>query len=98
MIGFQPRMIQALSRVFEIRATDLDKDNIGQMKFGVLIQGPDRTQENIAWCDLAVVTGSVIVNGTIDELSIRKPVIFFGVTVAGPSILLGLNRYCPYGS
>ncbi len=98
MIGFQPRMIQALSGVFELKATDLDKDNIGQMKFGVLIQGPDRTQENIAWCDLAVVTGSVIVNGTIDELSIKKPAVFFGVTVAGPSILLGLNRYCPYGS
>ncbi|MBI5591738.1 MAG: hypothetical protein HY881_14790 [Deltaproteobacteria bacterium] len=98
MIGFQPRMAQALAKTFPLRVMDLDEDNIGQTKFGVLIQGPEQTQKNIAWCDLALVTGSTVVNGTVDELLTSKPTLFFGVSIAGPAVLLGLNRYCPYGS
>ena len=98
MIGFQPRMAQALDKTFALRVMDLDEDNIGQTKSGVLIEGPDQTRKNIAWCDLALVTGSTVVNGTVDELLSSKPTLFFGVTIAGPAVLLGLNRYCPYGS
>jgi hypothetical protein len=98
MIGFQPRMAQALAKTFALRVMDMDQDNIGQTKFGVLIEGPDQTQKNIAWCDLALVTGSTVTNGTIDELLSSKPTLFFGVTIAGPAVLLGLNRYCPCGS
>lgn len=97
MIGFQPRMAQALAKTFALRVTDLDEDNIGQTKFGVLIEGPEQTPKNIEWCDLALVTGSTISNGTICDLS-SKPTLFFGVTIAGPALLLGLNRYCPFGS
>jgi len=98
MIGFQPRMAQALDKTFALRVMDLDEDNIGQTKSGVLIEGPDRTRKNIAWCNLALVTGSTVVNGTVDKLLSSKPTLFFGVTIAGPAVLLGLNRYCPYGS
>ncbi|MDX9788078.1 MAG: DUF364 domain-containing protein [Desulfobacterales bacterium] len=98
MLGFQPRMVEALAKTFALRVTDLDQDNIGQRKFGVLIQGPDQTQENISWCDLVVATGSTVVNGTMDTLLDGKPTIFFGVTISGPAVLLGQNRYCPYGS
>jgi hypothetical protein len=77
----------------------LDEDNIGQTKFGVLIQGPDQTQRNVEWCDLALITGSTVANGTIEELMpATKPTIFFGVSIAGPAALLGLSRYCPYSS
>ena len=98
MIGFQPRMAQALAKTFALRVMDMDPDNIGQTKSGVLIEGPEQTQKNIAWCDLALVTGSTVSNGTVHELLTGKPALFFGVTIAGPAVLLGLNRYCPCGS
>ncbi|MFH0996128.1 MAG: DUF364 domain-containing protein [Pseudomonadota bacterium] len=98
MIGFQPRMAQALAKTFPLRVMDMDPDNIGQTKFGVLIEGPDQTRKNIAWCDLALVTGSTVSNGTVVELLSSKPTLFFGVTIAGSAVLLGLNRFCPFGS
>ena len=39
MIGFQPRMALALAKTFALRVMDMDQDNIGQTKFGVLIRG-----------------------------------------------------------
>ncbi len=98
MAGFQPRMVEALAQNFELRVTDLDEANIGQEKFGVKIDGPSRTKENLKWCDLALVTGTTIVNDTIDQFLTDKPVIFYGVTIAGTTELEGLNRFCPFGS
>ena len=97
MIGLQPRMVQNLVKDFEIRVTDLDDDNIGQVKFGVRIDGPDKTLENLAWSDLALVTGSTLANATITEILSDKPTIYFGVTVAGPAAMLKLERFCPLG-
>lgn len=98
LVGFQPRMAQSMARDFAVKATDMDAENIGQTKFGILIEGPGQTLKNIEWCDVAVVTGSTVVNDTADALRIGKPMLFFGVTVAGPAALLGLNRFCPYGT
>jgi uncharacterized protein (DUF4213/DUF364 family) len=98
MVGFQPRMVEALARHFELRVSDMDEANIGQEKFGVIIDGPERTQENLKWCDIALVTGTTIVNDTIDQFLKDKPVIFYGVTIAGAAELAGLNRFCPFGS
>ncbi|MGD9118030.1 MAG: DUF364 domain-containing protein [Dehalococcoidia bacterium] len=95
--GFQPRMVEELAKHFELRVTDLDEANIGQEKFGVKIDGPDHTQENLNWCDIALVTGTTIVNDTIDQFLTDKPVIFYGVTIAGAAELEGLNRFCPFG-
>lgn len=97
MVGFQPRMVEELAKQFEIRVTDLDPANIGQEKFGVKIDDPTRTRENLDWCDIALVTGTTIVNDTIDQFLIAKPVIFYGVTIAGAAELEGLQRYCPFG-
>jgi len=99
MIGFQPRMANALAQTFPLRVTDMDEDNIGQTKSGVLIQGPEQAQRNFEWCDLALITGSTVVNGTCEDLlPAIKPTIFFGVSIAGPAALLGLSRYCPLSS
>ena len=98
MVGFQPRMVEALAKSFELRVTDMDRDNIGQEKFGVRIGDPSQTEENLNWCDIAVVTGTTIVNDTIGQFQISKPVIFYGVTVSGAARLLGLNHFCPFGS
>lgn len=98
MVGFQPRMVEALAKRFELRVTDMDKDNIGQEKFGVRIDDPTHTGENLNWCDIAVVTGTTIVNDTIDQFRINKPVVFYGVTISGAAKLAGLNCFCPFGS
>jgi uncharacterized protein (DUF4213/DUF364 family) len=97
MVGFQPRMVEELAKHFELRVSDMDEANIGQEKFGVKIDGPERTKENLKWCDIALVTGTTIVNDTIDQFLTDKPVIFYGVTIAGAAELEGLNRFCPLG-
>ena len=97
MVGFQPRMAEALAKQFELRVSDMDRDNIGQEKFGVKIDDPRQTAENLKWCDIALVTGTTIVNDTIDQFMTSKPVVFYGVTISGAAKLLGLNRFCPFG-
>lgn len=95
--GLQPRIVQTLAPLFKIRVTDLDKNNIGTEKFGVLIAGPENTADNLDWCDIALVTGTTIVNNTIDQFRISKPVIFYGVTISGAAQLLDLHTVCYYG-
>jgi len=97
MVGFQPRMVEALSKRFELRVTDMDEDNIGTEKFGVIIHSPEKTQENLNWCDVALVTGTTIVNNTIDQFRISKPVVYYGITISGVAKLLSLNHFCYYG-
>ncbi len=97
IVGLQPRMVEALSKQFEIRVTDLDKDNIGNEKFGITIHGPEKTEEHLDWCDIALVTGTTVVNETIDQLKTAKPVIFYGITISGPAMILGLNHFCHFG-
>lgn len=96
-VGFQPRMVETLSPKFELKATDLDKNTISTEKFGIMIHGPEKTQENLQWCDIAVVTGTTVVNGTIEQFMIAKPVIFYGITISGMAKLLGLNSFCYCG-
>ena len=98
MVGFQPRMVEALAKRFELMVTDMDEDNIGQEKLGVKIHDPSQTKSHLDWCDIALVTGSTIVNNTINQFIISKPVVFYGVSIAGAAKLLGLNHFCPFGS
>ena len=95
IVGFQPRMVETLGKSFKIRVTDLDSDNIGKEKFGIYIEDADKTEENLEWCDLALVTGTTTVNESIKNFLISKPVIFYGVTIAGVAKLLDLNQFCP---
>ena len=97
LVGFQPRIVEALSKKLKLRITDMDKNNIGTEKFGVVIHSPEKTQENLNWCDVALVTGTTIVNNTIDQFRISKPVVYYGVTISGVAKLLGLNHFCYYG-
>lgn len=96
-IGFQPRMVEALSREFELKVTDLDEENIGQRRFGVRISGPEENDEILRWCDMAVVTGTTLVNDTIGQFRISKPVLYYGVTISGAAKLLKLNHFCYHG-
>jgi hypothetical protein len=98
LVGFQPRMLEFLSRRNPLRVVDLDLENIGATKFGVVISDPARTREEIEWCDVILATGSTIVNGTLpDFLETGKRVILYGVTVSAAAEILGLDRYCQCG-
>lgn len=82
MIGFQPAIAYHLSRMFKsYRVTDIDPANVGQVKRGVLIESYEKNKEAINWSDVVLVTGSTIVNNSIDEiirLCSRKKVILKG--------------------
>lgn len=93
-VGFQPRMVEALAPAFALRLMDLDPDNIGATRFNTLIEGPEATDEVIRWADLLLVTGTTIVNGTIEQFLGEKPVLFYGTTIAGPAHLMGWERFC----
>jgi len=95
-IGYQPAMIQALSSLFSLRVIDLDKDNIGARRFGIGIESPDKTEVALLWADMIVATGSTSVNNTISSFLDNKPVIFYGVTIAGIAALQDYKRYCPH--
>jgi hypothetical protein len=96
-IGFQPRMIEALSRKFPFRVVDMDPENIGTRTFGISIEGPEGTGDIVQWADVLLVTGSTLVNGTIESFLVGKPVVFYGTTIAGAASLLGLERFCACG-
>lgn len=93
-IGMQPEMIEALAAYFKIRVTDLDKDNIGKRKGGVLIESVSKTKEILSWADIILATGTTAANNTLPSLLIEKPIIFYGVTIAGVAYLKGYEQYC----
>lgn len=94
-VGFQPAMIEELSKTFQLRVIDLDEDNIGADRLGLLIEGPENTEEVLSWGDIILATGSTCVNGTIVSFLNKRPVVFYGITVAGPAALYGYQRFCP---
>ncbi len=98
LVGFQPAMIEALGGSFDLRVLDLDVDNIGQVKRGTLVEGPDATEDALAWADLLCVTGTTLVNDTIDRFQGDSPVLFYGTTIAGAADLMGWSRFCPMSS
>lgn len=94
-IGYQPSLITALVGRYPVRVTDMNPENVGQSRLGVLVEGADETEEVIDWADVVLVTGTVLANDTIDGLLSSKPTVFYGVTIAGAAALLGYERYCP---
>ncbi len=96
LIGLQPAILEYISKAFPVRVVDLDPDNVGQRKSGVIVEDATKnTTDMIEWCDLLLVTGSTVANGSIvDFLGIEKPVVFFGTTIAGTAKVLGLERFC----
>jgi len=77
-----------------------DLAEAGQTRCSIkVLDGLDSTQI-FEQCPLILITGSTLVNGTIDSLmeTARQHgnrVVFFGTTIAGAAYLLGLERWCP---
>jgi uncharacterized protein (DUF4213/DUF364 family) len=106
LIGLNPAILEALSRSFgsdNIRLTDLNKKNIGEVKYGVEVwDGNSMTGEMAKESDLILLTGTTFVNGTFDRIweavrLYREKYLIYGVTSAGICELMSLNRICPYG-
>ena len=97
LVGYQPALLEKLSSVFELRVLDLNADNIGQTRYGIRVEhGVDDYQSVVrGWAELVLCTGSTLTNGTVvNFIDIGKPVIFFGTTIAGAAVILGLKRVC----
>ena len=93
-IGMQPAMVEALAAYFKIRVVDLDPNNVGQKRCGVLIEDVAHTKEILSWADVILATGTTVVNDTLTPLLIEKPIIFYGVTISGVAYLKGYEQYC----
>ena len=96
-IGFQPRMVENLAAAHPLRVLDMDPDNIGTQKFGVIIESAEHTEDAVQWADLLLITGTTLANGSITPLLGGKPIIFYGTTIAGAAHLMGWERFCPRG-
>ena len=98
MIGFQPAIAYHMSKTFKnFRLTDMNDDNVGKIKQGILAESYQKNKEAIEWSDVVLATGSTLVNGSIDEIQTwarEKPVYFYGVTIAAAAYELNLNRLC----
>ena len=93
-VGFQPKIVEHVGAKFSLRVLDMDSDNIGTEKYGVIIESPEKTEDAKNWADLFLVTGTTLVNGTIDLFLGSKPVLFYGTTIAGAARLMGWERFC----
>ena len=107
LIGLNPAMAEQMAATFgskNLIITDMDKKNIGVKKFGVTVwDGRTRTSELVETADVVLATGTTLGNGTFDKIwhlikQYRKPYLFYGVTIAGISQFMGIDRICPYGA
>lgn len=96
IIGYQPAIIENLKKSnYNIRVLDLNPENIGNLRYDILIEDGIIYKEAISWCDIILCTGSTIINKSIENfLNTGKTVYFYGTTIAGASEILKLNRLC----
>lgn len=94
LIGFQPRMAENLAAHFPLRIVDMDPDNIGTFPNQIEIESPAVTREIVEWAELLCVTGTTVVNDTIEPFLGPKPAVFYGTTVAGAAYLMNWQRFC----
>lgn len=98
LVGYQPSFLERLSQDFPVRVVDLNPDNIGQMRCGLLVEDGSAdgvTDGILQWADLILCTGSTICNGSIvDFLPFKEKTLFYGTTLAGAAALMELPRLC----
>lgn len=103
IIGYQPAIIKHMAEVLgkeRVKLCDLNPQNIGKDVFGVRVLDGDTALEEIARdCRVCLITGSTLVNSTLDRILQTmetrgvKPFIY-GTTAAIPAKLLGIERLC----
>lgn len=107
ILGYQPGLVSGCAAVFgaeNVRVTDLQPGNIGENRYGVVIEdGGTATEEVLRWARVALVTGTTAANGTLDGIlatagKYGTRVMIFGVTGAAAAHVLKLPHLCPYGT
>jgi hypothetical protein len=95
LFGLQPRFLEQLTQLGEVRCVDIDHGLIGTVHAAIPIEPPEKTDELIEWADRILVTGSAVVNDTFGRfVGTGKPMHVFGTTGAAVARVLGLRRYC----
>lgn len=82
---------------FDVRVLDLNPENVGEVRYGVVVEDGKETHTEIVTddADLILCTGSTVCTGTIvDYIGLDKKVVFFGTTLSGAAKLMGLERVC----
>ncbi|RLF13628.1 MAG: hypothetical protein DRJ97_07715 [Thermoprotei archaeon] len=101
-VGYQPGHVRALAEAFEgLMVTDMDPSNVGKVKFGVKVRDASENEDAIRVADVALITGSAAVNGTLHELlelceRYGVDYVIYGVTGRGVAKLLGAKSFCPF--
>jgi len=51
----------------------------------------------LEWCDLPIVAGTTVVNGTLEPILkvAGAKAVFYGISIAGVAELLRIERLCP---
>jgi len=100
LVGLQPSILEALVKAFgRERVMVSDLAEAGSEHCGVKVLDGLNSGEIFEQCQIILITGSTIVNGTIDDLLGRavendRRVVLFGVTIAGAAYLMGLESWC----
>jgi uncharacterized protein (DUF4213/DUF364 family) len=103
IVGYQPAIVKHMVDLlgsYRVRVTDLNPKNIGKDNFNVtILDGSSSIQRLAQECRIGLVTGSTLINGTLDSiLSLFKDngveSYLYGTTAAIPAALLGLERLC----
>jgi uncharacterized protein (DUF4213/DUF364 family) len=101
LVGLQPALLEAMVKALgSERVMVSDLAEAGGERYGVMILNGMDSERIFEHFQLVFVTGSTLVNGTIDGLmeDAQKHgtmVVFYGSTIAGVAFLLGLERWCP---
>jgi hypothetical protein len=106
LVGLQPALLRGLVEAFgpeRVRVVDLNPDTIGSQRSGVRIwDGETDLERLVSFSEVGLVTGSSIVNNTLDRIAglyaqAGKPILYFGNTISGVAALCDLPRICPFG-
>lgn len=102
IIGYQPALLQHCAEAFgpdRVCVTDLNPDLVGRVRYGVEVwDGMKDTARLVGAIDILLVTGTVLANGTYEEVLEHigdKPYYFFGTTCAALAAINKVNRLCP---
>lgn len=100
LIGYQPAFAQKLSENFDLFITDMNPKNINRKVQNTKILSHLENFKLIPEVDMVLVTGSSLINGTFWDLyecavENKKQFISYGISVAGASKILGIERHCP---
>ena len=100
LVGMQPALLDALVQTLgpeRVMVSDLAE--AGSVHCGVKVLDGMDSSEMFERCQLILMTGSTLANGTINGLMEnakrhKRRVVFYGTTIAGTAYLMGWERWC----